>query len=109
MYQIGSFSLTQFTQNNVDQLKVSNNRVMCQMSVKLPAVFDQNPPQTFDKIVKKQITTKTLSKLDLEPKCQGHSRNQKTMICENGSTKGLSKKIFLDFGDKKREHFDLEL
>ena len=82
---------------------------MCQMSVKLPAVFDQNPPHTFDKIVKKQITTKTLSKLDLKPKCQGHSRNQKTMICEKGSTKGLSKKIFLAFGDKKREHFDLEL
>ena len=53
---------------------------MCQMSMKLPAEFDQNPPQTFDKIVKKQQkTTKTLSKLDLDPECQGHSRNQKLM------------------------------
>ena len=49
---------------------------MCQMSMKLPTVFDQNPPHTFDKIVKKLITTKTLSKLDLEPKCQFHCKNQ---------------------------------
>ena len=53
---------------------------MCQMSMKLPAMFDQNPPHTFDKIVKKLITTKKLSKLDLDPKCQGHIRNQKPMI-----------------------------
>ena len=26
---------------------------MCQMSMKLPAMFDQNPPHTFDKIVEK--------------------------------------------------------
>ena len=46
----------------------------------LPTMFDQNPPNTFDKIVKKLITTKKmLSKLDLDPKCQGHSRNQKLM------------------------------
>ena len=32
------------------------------MSMKLPAMFDQNPPDTFDKIVKKLITTETLSK-----------------------------------------------
>ena len=51
---------------------------MCQMSMKL-AMFDQNPPHTLDKIVKKLITTKTLSKLDLDPKCHGHSRNQKLM------------------------------
>ena len=38
---------------------------MCQMAMKLPAMFDQNPTHTFDKIVKKLITTKTLSKLDL--------------------------------------------
>ena len=25
---------------------------MCQMSVKLPVMFDQNPPDTFDQIVK---------------------------------------------------------
>ena len=52
---------------------------MCQMSMKLAAMFDQNLPHTFDKIVKNLITTKTLSKLDLDPKCQGHSRNQKLM------------------------------
>ena len=44
--------------------------------MKLPAMFDQNPSHTFDKIVKKLIT---LSKLDVDPKCQGHSRNQKVM------------------------------
>ena len=50
------------------------------MSMKLPAMFDQKPPHTFDKIVKKLITTKkTHSKLDLDPKYQGHSRNQKLM------------------------------
>ena len=50
---------------------------MCQMYMKLPTMFDQNPPHTFDKIVKK--LQKMLSKLDLDPKCQGHSRNQKLM------------------------------
>ena len=49
------------------------------MSVKLPAMFYQNLPHTFDKTVKKQIKTKNALKLDLYPKCQGHSRNQKTM------------------------------
>ena len=34
---------------------------MCQMSMKLPAMFDQNPTHTFDRIVKKLITTKKLS------------------------------------------------
>ena len=33
---------------------------MCQMSMKFPAMFDQNPIRTLDKIVEKQITTKTL-------------------------------------------------
>ena len=47
---------------NVGQLKVNNNRIMCQMSVKLPAMFDQNPPHTFGKIVKKLITTKNALK-----------------------------------------------
>ena len=47
--------------------------------MKLPVTFDQNPPHTFDKIVEKQITTKTLSKFDLELKYQDHNRNQKTM------------------------------
>ena len=45
---------------------------MCQMSMKLPAMFDQN--FSFDKIVKKQ--QKTLSKLDLDPKCHVQSRKQ---------------------------------
>ena len=49
------------------------------MSMKLPVKFDQNPPHTFDKIVEKQITIKTLSKFDLELKCQDHNRKQKTM------------------------------
>ena len=31
---------------------------MRQMPKKLPAMFDQNPPHTFDKIVKKLITAK---------------------------------------------------
>ena len=44
------------------QLKVNNNRVMCQKSMKLSAMFDQNPPHTFDKIVKKLITTKNALK-----------------------------------------------
>ena len=54
---------------------------MCPMFMKLPVIFDQNPPHNFDKIVKKLITTltKTLSKLDLEPKCQGQRRNLKIM------------------------------
>ena len=53
---------------------------MSQMSMKLPAMLDQNNPHTFDKIVKKIHNKKTLSKIDLDPKCQGHSRNQKTML-----------------------------
>ena len=32
------------------------------MSMKLPTPFDQNPPHTFDKIVKKLITTKNALK-----------------------------------------------
>ena len=54
---------------------------MYQMSMKLPAMFDQNPPHTSDKIVLKKnaLQQKMLSKLDLDPKCQGHSRNQKLM------------------------------
>ena len=48
---------------------------MYQMSMKFPAIFDQNPNYTFDK----QITTKSRLNLDLEHKSQGLSRNQKTM------------------------------
>ena len=50
---------------------------MCQMSIKLSGMFDQRLPHTFDKVVEKQKTTKTLKKL--KPRFQGHSRKQKTM------------------------------
>ena len=49
---------------------------MRQMSMKLPVMFDQNPPHTFDKILKKLITTKNPLKACLDSKCQGHSRSQ---------------------------------
>ena len=66
---------------------------MCQMSMKHPAMFDQNPPHNFDKIAKKLITTKTLSRLDLDPKCQGNSTNQKlkTWGTKNAHKKNLSR------------------
>ena len=45
--------------------------------MKLSDKFDTNPMYTSDKIVVKHIFVKeTLSKLDLEPKGQGHSRQQ---------------------------------
>ena len=47
-----------------------------------PAMFHQNFAHTFDNIVDKQITRKTTSKLDLEPKYQGLSTNQKTLTLE---------------------------
>ena len=34
---------------------------MCHMSMKLPAMFDENPPHTFDKILKKHKITKKRS------------------------------------------------
>ena len=34
---------------------------MCQMSMKLPDMFNQNPPHTFDKIVKKNHNNKKCS------------------------------------------------
>ena len=49
------------------------------MSIKLPVKFDQNPLHTFNNIVGKPLTRKNTLKLHLEPKGQGHSRNQKTM------------------------------
>ena len=36
-------------------------------------MFDQTPPHTLDKIMAKLVQMKTVSKLDLQPKCQGHS------------------------------------
>ena len=41
---------------------------MCQMSMKLPAMFDQNAPHIFDKLPKKLVTTKKRSQsLTLTP------------------------------------------
>ena len=36
---------------------------MCRMSMKLPAMFDQNPPHTFDKIVKNSLQQKNALKV----------------------------------------------
>ena len=47
------------------------------MLMKLPAMFDQNPPHTLDQIVAKHILIKMISNLDFEPKCYGHSKNLK--------------------------------
>ena len=38
---------------------------MCQMSIKLPAMFDQTPTNSFDKIVKNHITKKNTQSLTL--------------------------------------------
>ena len=75
---------------------------MCQMYIQQTGKFDQYPPlQTFDTIVKKnQITTKTLSKLDLEPKCQGHSRNPNAM---NFETKTCHPKK-IEHGSLRKSH-----
>ena len=73
-------------------IKVNNNRVICQMSMKLLAMLDQNPPHIFDKIVKKLVQQETLSKLDLDPKCQGHNRNQKLITL--GTKKHATPKKF---------------
>ena len=50
---------------------------MCHLSMKLSDKFDPNQMYTSDKIVVKQISVnETLLKLDLEPKTQGHSKQQ---------------------------------
>ena len=50
---------------------------MCHLSMKLSDKFDPNQMYTSDKIVVKHISVKgTLLKLDLEPKGQGHSKQQ---------------------------------
>ena len=54
-------------------------------------MFYQNLSHTFDKIVVKHITTRNALKANLEPKGQGHSRNQKTMTLETKNM--LPKKI----------------
>ena len=50
---------------------------MCHLSMKLSDKFDPNPNYSSDKIVVKHISVKeTIFKLDLEPKGQGHSKQQ---------------------------------
>ena len=50
---------------------------MCPMSMKLSDKFEPNSMYTSDKIVVKHISMKeTLLKLDTEPNCQGHSKQQ---------------------------------
>ena len=51
---------------------------MCHLCMKLSNKFDPNQIYTSDKIVVKHISViETLLKLDLEPKGQGHSKQQK--------------------------------
>ena len=57
---------------------------MCQMCMKLPAMFDQNPPHNFDK--KSEKTDNNKNTLDLEPKFQGLRRNLKIMRRETEKT-----------------------
>ena len=52
-HRIGSFSTIQTVYAKVGQLKVNNNQVMCNLSIKVSDTFDQNPPCTFDKIREK--------------------------------------------------------
>ena len=50
---------------------------MCHLSMKLSDKFDLNQMCTSDKIVVKHISVKeTLLKLELEPRGQGHSKQQ---------------------------------
>ena len=50
---------------------------MCHLCMKFSKKFDPNQMYTFDKMVVKHISVKeTLLKLDLEPKGQGHSKQQ---------------------------------
>ena len=65
---------------------------MCQMSMKFPVMFDQNPIRTLDKIVEKQVTTKYLSKLNLQRKCQGPNKNSKDN--DLGNKKHATQKTF---------------
>ena len=70
---------------------------MCIMSMKLPVMIGQNPPQLLIKKVEKTDNNKKmLSMLDLDHKCQGHSRNQKTMT---GNKKNLSRESLSNWCD----------
>ena len=69
---------------------------MCHLSMKLSDTFDQNPPCTFDKIRENPFWGKTFSRVDLESKGRGHSKNQKTMPLEAinmPSTKEMSRDL----------------
>ena len=48
------------------------------MLMKLPAMFDQNPPHTLDQIVAKHILIKMISNLDFEPKCTLRTKKHST-------------------------------
>ena len=47
------------------------------LSMKLLDIFDQTPPHTLDKIMAKLVPIKMVSRLDLQPKGQGHSKKRK--------------------------------
>ena len=68
VHRIGSFSTTVHVYAEVGQLKVNNNQVMCNLSMKISDTFDQNPPCTFDKIRENPFRRKTLSQLTLRAK-----------------------------------------
>ena len=66
---------------------------MCHLSMKLSDKFDSNPMYASDKMVVKHISVKeTLLKLDLEPKGQGHSKQQNNKQ-ENKNIPPLNKQI----------------
>ena len=51
---------------------------MCHLFMEFSDMFDLNLPHTSDKIIVKLISeNETLSKLDLEPKCQGQSKTKR--------------------------------
>ena len=59
---------------------------MCHSSMKLSDKFDPNQMYTFDKIMVKHISVnETLLKLDLEPKGQGHSKQQNNKHDKQGN------------------------
>ena len=80
---------------------------MCHLSIKLSDKFDPNPMYTSDKIVVRHISVKEkLLKLDLEPKCQGLTRNQKTMTRETKNMppqKNLSRRSLSNWCDADEE------
>ena len=50
---------------------------MCQMSMKLPDIFYQNPPHTLDQMVAKHIQMKNDLALTLSINVKSHSKNSK--------------------------------